>query len=349
MIQKVAGACGPGENAGRMIQTIPAGRQVPRWQQELAGAFTRAEDLLGYLGLPADLPTVPPGAFPVRVPRSYAARMPNGNPRDPLFLQVFASPLEALETPGFVDDAVGDLGRLRSGGIIHKYQGRALLVATGACAVHCRYCFRRHFPYQDALAARDHWREALVTLAADRSIHEVILSGGDPLSLADGKLAELAQALEFLPHVRRLRVHTRQPVVLPERVDEALLAWLARGQLQKVVVIHANHAQELDAAVAAALAALRGAGVTLLNQSVLLRGVNDSVEALVDLSERLSACGTMPYYLHMLDRVRGTAHFEVPEAEARALLQGAAARLPGYLVPRLVREEPGASAKTVLA
>ena len=352
MIQKVAGAQSTGENAARMIQTIPAGRQVPRWQQELARAFTRSQDLLGYLDLPADLPALAPAAlrtgFPLRVPRGYAARMEKGNPRDPLFLQVFAAPAELAEAPGFVDDAVGDLARLRDGGVIHKYEGRALLIATGACAVHCRYCFRRHFPYGDALAARDHWREALATLAADRTIHEVILSGGDPLSLADDKLAEFAQALEFLPHVRRLRVHTRQPVVLPERVDDALLAWLSRGRLQKVVVIHANHARELDATVADALAALRATGATLLNQSVLLRGVNDSADALVNLSERLSACGVMPYYLHMLDRVRGTAHFEVPETEARALLHGASGRLPGYLVPRLVREEPGASSKTVL-
>jgi EF-P beta-lysylation protein EpmB len=335
-----------------MIQTIPARRQVPGWQQELSNAFSNATDLLAYLQLPADLPAAGGAAvetFPLRVPRGYAARMAKGDPRDPLFLQVWVRPEEALDVPGFGDDAVGDHAALRDGGVLHKYAGRALIVTTGACAVHCRFCFRRHFPYAETMAARDRWRAALRTIAGDPSIEEVILSGGDPLSLTDDRLAELAGALEFVPHVRRLRVHTRQPVVLPERVDDALLAWLGRGRVRKIVVVHANHAQELDATVAAALARLRAAGVALLNQSVLLRGVNDSADALARLSERLFECGVLPYYLHLLDRVRGTAQFEVPEHEGRALAAALAARLPGYLVPRLVREEAGAPAKTVLA
>jgi EF-P beta-lysylation protein EpmB len=350
-IQKVAGGLPTGENAARMIQTNPLIRQLPLWQRELAAAFTRPAELLDYLQLPHDLPALAAGLagnFPLKVPRGYAARMAPGDPADPLFLQVWARPEEAQEVPGFTDDAVGDLDKLKAGGIIHKYSGRALLVATGACAVHCRYCFRRHFPYSDALASRDHFREALRELAADRSIREVILSGGDPLSLADAKLAELAQALEFIPHVRRLRIHTRLPVVLPERIDDGLLAWLGRGRLKKIVVIHANHANELDASVAAALERLRDIGVTLLNQSVLLRGVNDSAEALIRLSERLFECSVMPYYLHMLDPVRGTAHFDVAEPAARALLRAASAGLPGYLLPRLVREHAGAPSKTPL-
>ena len=354
MIQKVAGAEGTGENAARMIQTNPPLGQLapPAWQRALAQAFGRPADLLAFLGLPADHPALAPGLardFPLRVPRGYAARMEHGNPGDPLFLQVWARPEEALEVPGFADDAVGDLAKLKHGGIIHKYEGRALVIATGACAVHCRYCFRRHFPYGEHLAARDHWQETLRELAADRSLREVILSGGDPLALPDDKLAPFAEALEFLPHLRRLRLHTRLPIVLPERVDDALLAWLGRGRLRRVMVVHANHAHEIDAEVAAALARLRAAGVTLLNQSVLLRGVNDSADALVQLSERLSECGVMPYYLHMLDPVRGAAHFDVPETAARALVRAAAARLPGYLVPRLVREEAGAPSKTSLA
>lgn len=356
MIQKVAGGVPTGENAARMIQqTHPQVRQPPLWQRELSLAFTRPAELLDYLGLAPDLPALGPvltrahaGTFPLKVPRGFAARIAKGDPHDPLFLQVWARPEEALEVPGFSDDAVGDLAKLKAGGIIHKYSGRALLVATGACAVHCRYCFRRHFPYNDAIASRDHWQAALRELAADRSIREVILSGGDPLSLADEKLAELAQALEFIPHIRRLRIHTRLPVVLPERVDDGLLAWLRRGRLRKIVVIHANHANELDADVAAALARLRAIDVTLLNQSVLLRGVNDSVDTLTGLSERLFECGVMPYYLHMLDPVRGTAHFDVTEPVARGLLREAAARLPGYLVPRLVREHAGAPSKTPL-
>jgi EF-P beta-lysylation protein EpmB len=341
-----------GENAARMIQTNTAARQVPAWQVELGQAFSRPGDLLAYLGLPADTASLGPQAlraFPLRVPRGYAARMRKNDPHDPLLRQVWAQPAEALDAPGFNDDAVGDLAKLKDGGIIHKYAGRALVIATGACAVHCRYCFRRHFPYGDAMASRDHWDETLRALAADRSISEVILSGGDPLSLSDAKLAPLAEALEFLPHVQRLRIHTRQPIVLPERVDDALLAWLGRGRLQKVVVVHANHANELDEAVRDALRRLAQAGATLLNQSVLLCGVNDSADALVNLSTRLFECGVLPYYLHMLDRVRGAAHYDVPESRARELVRAAAARLPGYLVPRLVREEAGAPSKTALS
>ncbi len=331
-----------------MIQTNTAARQVPAWQAELGRAFGSPADLLAYLELPADTPVLD-ATFPLRVPRGYAARMRKNDPRDPLFLQVWGRPEEALEVPGFSDDAVGDLARLKDGGIIHKYAGRALVIATGACAVHCRYCFRRHFPYGEAMASRDHWDQTLRELSMDRSISEVILSGGDPLSLSDAKLAHFAQALEFVPHVQRLRIHTRQPIVLPERVDDALLGWLGRGRLQKVIVVHANHANELDEAVQGALRRLAQAGVTLLNQSVLLSGVNDSVDALVTLSTRLFECGVLPYYLHMLDRVRGAAHFDVPEARARELVRAAAARLPGYLVPRLVREEAGASSKTPLS
>lgn len=341
-----------GENAARMIQTNTAARQVPAWQTELGHAFSRPAELLAYLGLPVDTPALGAAGlkeFPLRVPRGYAARMRKNDPHDPLLRQVWAQPAEALDVPGFGDDAVGDLAKLKDGGIIHKYAGRALVIATGACAVHCRYCFRRHFPYGDAMASRDHWDETLRELAADRSISEVILSGGDPLSLSDAKLAPLAEALEFLPHVQRLRIHTRQPIVLPERVDPALLAWLGRGRLQKVVVVHANHANELDEPVRAALRRLAQAGATLLNQSVLLCGVNDSADALVNLSTRLFECGVLPYYLHMLDRVRGAAHYDVPESRARELMRAASARLPGYLVPRLVREEAGAPSKTALS
>jgi L-lysine 2,3-aminomutase len=328
------------------VQTRP----LPDWQIELQQAFTRPADLLQYLELDPHLPGLglPSHDFPLRVPRGYAARMRKSDPRDPLFLQVWPAPLEADETPGFSPDAVGDLGKLKDGGVIHKYQGRALVIATGACAVHCRFCFRRHFPYADALASRDHWRVALQALAADRSIHEVILSGGDPLSLTDGKLAELVSALEFLPHVRRLRIHTRQPVVLPERVDAGLLAWLRRGRLQKVMVLHVNHAQEIDEAVAGAARDLKAAGLSLLNQAVLLRGINDSVAAQHALSERLFEIGVMPYYLHLLDRVQGTAHFEVGPEEGASIVRELSHQLPGYLVPRLVREEPGAPAKVAI-
>ncbi len=233
-------------------------------------------------------------------------------------------------------------------GLLHKYRGRALLLVTGACAVHCRYCFRRHFPYGDHSRWGEGWGRALDWLAASPAIEEVILSGGDPLAASDDKLAALVAGLDRIPHLRRLRVHTRLPVVVPERVDGALLGWLGSSRLAPVVVLHANHPRELDGAVAAAVARLRGAGATVLNQAVLLAGVNDSAEALVGLSRELFAAGVLPYYLHLLDRVAGAAHFEVPAARARELLRAMMAELPGYLVPRLVREVPGAPHKVPL-
>ena len=231
---------------------------------------------------------------------------------------------------------------------MHKYAGRALVVTTGACAVHCRYCFRRHFPYAKQSALRQGWEPVIARLQADPSIQEVILSGGDPLSLSDRRLTQFSDELQAVRHVRRLRIHTRYPVVLPERVDAGLLAWLARIPLQKVVVIHANHANEIDAQVRRACADLAAAGATVLNQSVLLAGVNDSVAALADLSESLFAAGVLPYYLHLLDKVQGAAHFDVQASRALALHQELAACLPGYLVPRLVREVAGAPAKTAV-
>ena len=322
---------------------------APAWQR--APLVTRCSELLDLLDLDPSLPALDYRRlrdFPLRVPKAFIARMRKGDPCDPLFLQVWPADAEGTETPGFSSDAVGDLAKLKSGGLIHKYHGRALAIATGACAVNCRYCFRRHFPYNDSLASRGNWRETLARIAADPSIEEVILSGGDPLSLSDDKLSAFVGELEGIPQLRRLRVHTRTAVVLPERVDDALLGWLSRTRLQKVVVLHVNHANEIDAAVEAAIARLRGAGATLLNQSVLLRNVNDSSATLAALSERLFACGVLPYYLHLLDRVQGAGHFEVNENKAVKLMGELAARLPGYLVPRLARELPGAPAKTLL-
>jgi L-lysine 2,3-aminomutase len=333
-------------------EPTPRQQAAPDWQHELRHAFHRPAELLAALDLDPALPELrlaEVDGFPLRVPRGFVARMRPGDPRDPLFLQIWPQAAETAQVAGYAADPVGDLQRLRGGGVIQKYQGRVLVMATGACAVHCRYCFRRDFPYAEQLAARDHWREALELIGGDPSIEEVILSGGDPLSLSDEKLAEFAGALDDIPHLRRLRIHSRQPVVLPERVDDRLLAWLGRSRLQKVLVIHANHARELDSAVAAALDRLRTLPVTLLNQSVLLRGVNDSAEALGDLSKRLFECGVLPYYLHLLDRVAGAAHFEVEEKTAQRLMRGLSSRVPGYLVPRLVREQSGEPAKTWIA
>ena len=322
-----------------------------RWQQLWRDAVRDPAELLNLLGLEDLAARVSPGVarqFPLRVPRGFVDRMRRGDPHDPLLRQVLPLDDEDRQVPGFDLDAVGDLAAGGGTGVIHKYRGRVLLVATGSCAIHCRYCFRRHYPYAEQTAAAAGWREALDYLAADTSVSEVLLSGGDPLSLSTAKLAEFTQALAGLPHVRRLRLHTRLPVVLPERVDDQLLAWLSGLPWPVVVVIHANHGNEIDDSVAAALARLRATGAQVLNQAVLLRGVNDSLPALSDLSERLFAAGALPYYLHQLDRVAGTAHFEVSDELARSLHEGLAASLPGYLVPRLVREVAGAPAKTPL-
>jgi EF-P beta-lysylation protein EpmB len=308
-------------------------------------------ELLGMLGLEslaAGISARAAAQFPLRVPRGFIARMRHGDPSDPLLRQVLPVLDEERMVPGFVLDAVGDGAAKAGHGVIRKYRGRALLVATGSCAINCRYCFRRHFPYGEETAAADGWREAVAAIAADPGIDEVILSGGDPLSLSTPKLAELTAALAPIAHLKRLRIHSRLPVVLPERVDDELLAWLAALPWPLAFVIHANHANEFDGEVDAALARLRGAGAALLNQSVLLRGVNDSVDALAALSERAWQAGVLPYYLHQLDRVAGTAHFEIDDTQARALHAALAARLSGYLVPKLVREVAGDSGKRPL-
>ncbi|MDL5368053.1 EF-P beta-lysylation protein EpmB [Xanthomonas sp. NCPPB 2654] len=339
--------------APRPMQPSPSPTVLapPRWQQLWRDALRDPHELLALLGLDPQALGVSEQAatqFALRVPRGFVARMRHGDPHDPLLRQVLPIDAELRRVPGFALDAVGDAAAKKADGVIQKYRGRALLVATGSCAVHCRYCFRRHFPYAEETAARDGWREAVAAIAADPDIDEVILSGGDPLSLATPKLAELTDALATIPQLKRLRIHSRLPVVLPERVDAPLLAWLRALPWPLAFVIHANHANEFDAGVDAALAQLRSTGVQLLNQAVLLRGVNDSVEALAALSERSFAAGVLPYYLHQLDRVEGVAHFEVDDATARALHQALAARLSGYLVPKLVREIPGDTGKRAL-
>jgi EF-P beta-lysylation protein EpmB len=328
----------------------PAGAST-RWQALWRDAIRDPRELLALLDLDAAALSVSEEAaaqFVMRVPRGFAARMRRGDAGDPLLRQVLPLDDELRPAPGFVLDAVGDAAAKAADGVIRKYRGRALLVATGSCAVNCRYCFRRHFPYADETAAAANWRGAIEAIAADTSIDEVILSGGDPWSLSTRKLREFTDALAAVPHMRRLRIHTRLPVVLPERVDEELLEWIASLPWPVAVVLHANHAQEFDSPVDNALAKLRGVGVTLLNQAVLLRGVNDSVDALAALSERAYAAGVLPYYLHQLDRVQGAAHFEVDDARARALHAELAARLSGYLVPRLVREVAGDPGKRPL-
>jgi EF-P beta-lysylation protein EpmB len=321
------------------------------WQQELADAITSPEALADALDL--DPRTLTGGlmagaAFRLLVPRSFVARMRRGDPDDPLLRQVLPAAAELADAADYVADPVGERGALRAPALLQKYRGRALLVTTQACAVHCRYCFRREFPYEEKSGEAPRWSEALAEIAADASLEEIILSGGDPLSLSNARLETLTRALAAIPHVRRIRVHTRQPVVLPSRVDEGLTRWLRQSARPIVFVLHINHPNELDAELAAACARLRATGITLLNQSVLLAGVNDDIEVLSRLSLRLFDAGVLPYYLHALDRVKGAAHFSVPDDRARTLAGQLAARLPGYLVPRLVREVPGAPAKVGL-
>ncbi|TCV97147.1 L-lysine 2,3-aminomutase [Luteibacter rhizovicinus] len=317
------------------------------WREAWRASVTDPAELLALVGLPelaARLPEDNAG-FALRVPRGFVARMRQGDARDPLLLQVLPQLAELDVVEGFVRDAVGDLDAKAAHGMLHKYEGRALLIASGSCAINCRYCFRRHFPYGDEIAAAGQWRDALAHVRDDSSIRELILSGGDPLALATHKLTELTDGLAGIPHVARLRIHTRLPMVLPERIDDAFIDWLSGLPLQKVVVLHANHAREFDASVDDACARLRAAGVTLLNQAVLLRGINDDVTTQAALAERSFAAGVLPYYLHQLDRVAGAAHFEVSDEDALALMDGMRSILPGYLVPRLVRELPGEPSK----
>ena len=279
-----------------MIPAKPLPAQPRRWQELWRDAVTDPRELLALVGLSHradDLLAAGETGFALRVPGGFVARMRHGDANDPLLLQVLPRAAELGEVPGFARDAVGDLDALKGRGLLHKYRGRALLIATGSCAINCRYCFRRHFPYGEETAAANRWHDAIAALRADASIAEVILSGGDPLSLSTPKLAELTAALATVPHIRRVRIHTRLPVVLPERVDEALLGWLGSLPFGRVVVVHANHPNELDASVADACAKLARAGVTLLNQSVLLRGINDDADTLAALSERLFECAAV--------------------------------------------------------
>ena len=319
-------------------------RSAP-WQRELAAAVRDLDELCSLLGLAAsDLPAAAAG-FPLLVPRGFVARMQPGNPRDPLLLQVLPTPAEDRVVDGFTADPLHERAALAAPGLVHKYRGRALLLAAPGCAVNCRYCFRREFPYAESGASRAGIDAALAAVAADESIHEVILSGGDPLLLDDERLGDLVLRIESIRHVRRLRIHSRLPIVLPSRVTGELAGMLRKTRLACVVVMHANHPAELDEAVAAACARLSDTRAILLNQAVLLAGVNDSADVLAALSERLVDLGIVPYYLHLLDRVQGTAHFEVGEAEGLRLIDDLRRRLPGYAVPRLARELPGEPAK----
>ena len=320
------------------------------WQQELARSNWTAAALSERLSLSRQwVKTVEESTrkFPIRATESYLQRIRPDDPNDPLLQQILPTPQELQVVAGYCKDPVGDHAAMQPGGLLQKYQGRALLITTAACAIHCRYCFRRDFPYQQHHFEFNQ-REALHHLQSDTTLQEVILSGGDPLVLSDKRLSQLLDQLETIPHLRTIRLHSRIPVVLPSRITQTLVNRLQQSRLTVVLVIHSNHPNELDRSVAEAMQSLKQADITLLNQSVLLKGVNNQLETLYQLSHTLFEIGVLPYYLHLLDRVSGSHHFDLPEGEATALYQQLRAQLPGYLLPRLVREIEGEASKTTI-
>ncbi|MDA0831759.1 MAG: EF-P beta-lysylation protein EpmB [Planctomycetota bacterium] len=321
------------------------------WHHSLALAVRSSDVLLSAVGLPLDTHSTGDRGkcqFPVFVSRSYIRRMTPGDANDPLLRQVLASDSELTSSEGFTADAVGDGSSRLTPGLLKKYEGRALLIATGTCAIHCRYCFRREYPYGREPRQMSEWEPALQEIETDRSIHEIILSGGDPLMLTDARLTELCKRLDSIHHVCRLRFHSRLPIVLPNRVTDRLIELFSQLRSKVIVVVHANHPREIERDCPPALQRLVRAGFPVLNQAVLLKGVNDDVDVLTDLCERLINLGVMPYYLHQLDRVNGTSHFEVPIEMGRQLVAGLRGRLPGYAVPQYVQEIAGAPSKMPL-
>lgn len=322
--------------------------QINNWQKDLQQVVTNYDELVSLLHLPPlENATVRAAMqqFPLRVPRPYLARIKPGDWNDPLLRQVLPLGIECVAAPGYQLQPLCEHDYNPVPGLIHKYQSRVLLTVTSACAINCRYCFRRHFDYDANRVNQAEWQQAIDYIAADPSISEVILSGGDPLIAPDKVLASLVARLEEVPHLRYLRIHTRMPVVIPQRIDAELLAWLAATRLRASVVLHCNHPNEIDDSVAKGLLQLQQIGVMLLNQTVLLRQINDSRATLEALSYRLYDVGVLPYYLHLLDKVQGAAHFEISDATAIQLHRELLASLPGYLVPKLVRELPGMAHK----
>lgn len=317
----------------------------PLWRQVLRKNFNQWEKLADFLQLDAGqrLHITQRTDFPLNLPFRLAEKVVKGTLDDPILKQFLPTVQEHHSAAGYCSDPLQDESCRKSPKLLKKYAGRVLLVCTSACAMHCRYCFRQNFDYE---VEHKLFKEELFYISQDPSIHEVILSGGDPLSLSDPMLFDLFEQIASIPHIRRLRIHTRFPMGIPERIDEAFLENFHQLRLPVWMVIHANHPREFDEDIFAALDQLRYRGIGLLCQSVLLRGVNDSVETLVALSETLIDHGILPYYLHQLDRVQGASHFEVPEEEGERILQEMSQHLPGFAIPRYVRESPGEPSKT---
>lgn len=334
-----------------MIPLNAALWQTESWQQQMRNMIREPAELFKRLQLNSDDhagPTALPSQFPLRVTEAFVAKMQAGDWNDPLLLQILPQHRENDVHSDYVNDPLEETNANPAPGIIHKYHGRVLLITTSACAVHCRYCFRRNFPYGDNNPSTKDWQQALDYIAASPEINEVILSGGDPLAASDDYLAQLIDRIAAIPHVDTLRIHSRLPVVLPARINDSLIATLSRTRLQTVLVAHCNHANELDNATATAFNKLRQADIALFNQAVLLKGVNDSSTALCALSRKLFRQGVTPYYLHLLDKVAGAQHFDIEQAHAQNLMSELSLSLPGYLVPKLVKEEAGRGSKTAV-
>ena len=322
------------------------------WSVELTQAIRSPSELLPLLGLEINqLPSSDNAekAFKMLVPRPFVERMEYGNPRDPLLLQVLADNIEMTPVPGYNKDPLDEGNHTPQKALVHKYKHRVLVITTGTCAVNCRYCFRRHFPYADNQLAQREWDDVITYLEQHPEVNEVILSGGDPLMLKDSQLSKHIARLDALPQLKRLRIHSRLPIVIPSRINDELLNWIKSSRLDVVLVLHSNHANEINHTIAEKVQLLKQAGATVLNQGVLLKDVNDSVAAQVDLSERLFAAGILPYYMFTFDPIEGGAHFDIPVAQAQRLMGEVVQILPGYLMPRLAKEVPGRPSKTVLA
>ena len=335
----------------------PSGLKLPEshcpsnstWHDSIRSAIRTSAELLTELNLSHEQScSESERDFPVFVPREFMRRMKPGDSQDPLLRQVLADSREQVSVNGFTADPVGDLASESQPGLLRKYKGRALMVLTGACAVHCRYCFRRQFPYDLLPKSPSVWQPLLDEIRADQSLEEVILSGGDPLMQTDSSLAWLSTELSQIEHVRRLRIHTRMPVIVPTRICASLLEWLEIVRPALFLVLHVNHPNELDASVTPAVEKLKRAGATLLNQAVLLRGVNDQPAVQLELCKKLLDLQIIPYYLHQLDRVIGTAHYEVPVDEGLRIISFLRDNLPGYGVPKYVREVAGEGHKRPL-
>lgn len=314
------------------------------WQKALSQAVTNFDALCDLLLLDRQKISYAETAqksFPLRVPREFIERMEIGNPQDPLFLQVLPQFLETQFSSGFTQDPLNEASKNPIPGLLHKYHGRVLLTLTSACAINCRYCFRRHFPYENNIPGRENWQRIMEYVQQDSSIEEIIFSGGDPLVLKDTLLSDFISQLETISHLKRLRIHTRLPIVIPQRITDEFIQLLSRSHFQKIIVIHCNHVNEINHSVINALQKLRETNMILLNQSVLLKNINDNSDALISLSKKLFEAGVLPYYLHLMDKVAGAAHFDVSEEKAQALMTAMKEKLPGFLVPKLAREIPG--------